>query len=101
MIVSASLAVVAVAAQASASFAVPPGSTLSGLERLSEQARIDVVVTADLSGRVSPAVRGSLPVEEALRRLLTPVGARDRSDDHDFGPLRRFGRHGRRGRKRG
>lgn len=74
--VSGALAVAAVAAQASASFAVPSGPTLSGLEGLSEQARIDVVVTADLSGRVSPAVRGVLPVEEALRRLLAPAGAR-------------------------
>jgi outer membrane receptor protein involved in Fe transport len=57
-------------------FDLRSGAAVPTINRLAAQAGIDVVITADLAGRRTPALRGRMTPEAALDRLLRPLGAR-------------------------
>lgn len=55
---------------------IRPGPADQAINRLAEQAGIDVVVAADLRGRRSQGLAGRMPAGTALDRLLAPMGLR-------------------------
>lgn len=57
------------------SFDLRPGAAVPSINSLAAQAGIDVVITADLSGRRTRALRGRMSPEAALDQLLEPLGA--------------------------
>lgn len=57
-------------------FDLRAGPAVPSINRLAAQAGIDVVISADLSGRQTRALQGRMSPEAALERLLRPVGAR-------------------------
>lgn len=77
-------------------FDVPAGPTRDSVNRLAAQAEVDIVITADLSGRRSPRLRGRLSVDQAFERILQPQGLRavrlgDRAYRIEAAPVRRAG----------
>lgn len=78
MTVAAWLMVGALTVQSGATqtFDIRPGPAVPAINRLAAQAGIDVVIAADLTGRRTPELRGRMPVQTALDRMLQPMGAR-------------------------
>ena len=73
-------------------FAVPAQPLAAALDTFAEQAGISFAYrTADLAGKRSPGVSGTLPVAEALRRLLAGSGVTYRFSDAGVVTLRPAG----------